>query len=303
MKFPGMLQDVASVCGVIVTYHPSSAKLMELVDAVRPQLSSLIIVDNGSSFDFSALMRERDCEIIELGDNFGIAHAQNVGIDRARERGAEFVLLLDQDSIPAPDMVAQLVEAYRRLSASGAKVAAVGPSYVDPRQGEAAPFVYLDGLKLRRRKRHGAEPVVEADFLIASGCLVPIAVLDQVGLMVEDLFIDYVDIEWGLRARQDGYLSYGVFVARMEHALGDEWIRFGSRRVPVHSPLRQYYHVRNAIWLCKQDWISWQWRYVLVLRSIKKALFSSVFAAGRLAHLKMMGLGFWHGLCGRMGRK
>jgi len=303
MNLPEMPQDVASVCGVIVTYHPSSVKLMELVDAIRPQLSSLIIVDNGSSFDFSGLTRQYDCEIVELGENFGIAHAQNAGIERARERGTEFVLLLDQDSIPAPDMVAQLVEAYRRLTATGAKVAAVGPSYVDPRQGEAAAFVYLDGLKLRRREHRGAEPVVEADFLIASGCLVPVAVLDEVGVMVDDLFIDYVDIEWGLRARRDGFLSYGVFAARMEHALGDEWIRFRDRRVPVHSPLRHYYHVRNAIWLCKQAWISWQWRYVLLLRSVKMALFFSVFAPRGLTHLKMMGLGFWHGLCGRMGRK
>lgn len=303
MNLPEMPQDVASVCGVIVTYHPSSAKLMELVGAIRPQLSSLIIVDNGSSFDFSGLTRQYDCEIVELGENFGIAHAQNAGIERARERGTEFVLLLDQDSIPAPDMVAQLVEAYRRLTATGAKVAAVGPSYVDPRQGEAAAFVYLDGLKLRRRERRGAEPMVEADFLIASGCLVPVAVLDEVGVMVDDLFIDYVDIEWGLRARRDGYLSYGVFDARMRHALGDERIKFGSRHVPAHGPVRHYYQVRNALWLARLSWISVPWRFVLFLRVLQQFAFFGLFAQNRLTHLKMMGLGFWHGLCGRMGRK
>ncbi len=38
---------------------------------------------------------------------------------------------------------------------------------------------------------------VEADFLIASGCLTPIESFDAIGLLNDDMFIDYVDIEWG----------------------------------------------------------------------------------------------------------
>lgn len=295
--------DAANVCGVIVTYHPSAEMLEALVRAVRPQLSQLVIVDNGSNFDFSTLLAATSTELIELGDNYGIAHAQNVGIDHARSKGAEFVLLMDQDSVPAPDMVNALLDAVRNLTERGHRVAAAGPSYLDQRQGEAAAFVYLDGLKLKRRACTDPNGTVEADFLIASGCLIPMHVLDIVGPMVEELFIDYVDIEWGLRAREKGYLSYGVFPARMQHTLGDEWVDFRDRRIPVHSPLRHYYHARNAIWLCRQTWISNQWRVVLVWRVIRQALFFSVFVPQRLAHARMMALGIWHGVRNRMGRK
>lgn len=293
----------AKVCGVIVTYNPDAPALGRLLQAVRPQLRDLIVVDNGSRFDFADFFVHTPAELIELGDNYGIARAQNVGIERARALGADYVLLLDQDSVPAPDMVERLVAAIWELQAKGLKVAGVGPSYLDQRQGEAAPFVYLDGFSLKRRIATDKAGIVEADFLIASGCLVPLASLDGIGPMVEELFIDYVDIEWGLRARRDGYLSYGVFAARMEHSLGDEWIAFRGRRIPVHSPLRHYYHVRNAVWLARRPWISRRWKVVLAWRLVRQSLFFTFFAPKGWSHAKMMALGLWHGLTNRLGRK
>lgn len=303
MNNPEGPHDAANVCGVIVTYQPTAEMLGALLDAVRPQLTRLVIIDNGSDFDISALLSGTSTDLIKLGDNFGIAHAQNVGIEHARTNGAEFVLLMDQDSVPAADMVETLLAALMELSVQGNTVAAVGPSYLDERQGEAAPFVYLDGIKLKRRIRNDREEIVEADFLIASGCLIPMPVLDTVGPMADELFIDYVDIEWGLRARNMGYRSYGVYPARMMHTLGDEWVKFRNRRVPVHSPLRHYYHARNAIWLVRRPWISAQWRFVLLWRLFRQSLFFSVFVPQRVQHAKMILLGIWHGLRNRMGRK
>jgi rhamnosyltransferase len=121
-------------------------------------------------------------------------------------------------------------------------------------------------------------------------------------MMEEGLFIDYVDIEWGLRARNLGYRNFGVHAAMMAHSLGDEWIEFRGRRVPVHSPLRHYYHFRNAIWLARRPWIGWPWRVILLQRLILQFLFFGVFAQHRVEHVRKMSLGFWHGLTGKSGR-
>lgn len=303
MEATADMQGKARICGVIVTYHPDLDALDRLIGAVRPQVQDLLIVDNGSDFDFAPVLCRHSAELIELGDNYGIAHAQNVGIDRARRSGADHIMLMDQDSVPAGDMVGQLQAALAKLTRSGRLIAAVGPSYLDHRQGEAAPFVYLEGLKLKRRIVIDPDTPVEADFLIASGCLIPVASLDRIGSMVEELFIDYVDIEWGLRARTLGYLSYGVPAARMEHSLGDAWIAFRGRRVPVHGPLRHYYHIRNAVWLCRRPWISARWKIVLAWRLARQFLFFTFLAPGGAHHAKMMALGLGHGLTNRMGRK
>jgi len=294
----------AKISGVIVSYNPDIDALRHLVAAVAPQLDQLFIIDNGSNFNVGSSIDHSMCTaIIELGDNYGIARAQNIGIERARSSGSNFVLLLDQDSIPASDMVAKLLAAVFAKQEQGYQVACVGPHYTDSRQRDTAPFIRLEGLKLKRQMCPASNTLIDVDFLIASGCLIPMPTIDAVGMMVEDMFIDYVDIEWGLRAQQMGYRSYGVCAATMVHALGDESIAFGTRHVPVHSPLRHYYHIRNAIWLCRQKWIPSQWKFVLMWRVARQFAFFSLMTSPRLEHAKMMALGLLHGMVNRMGRR
>ncbi len=296
---PGAL---SRVCGVVVTYQPDLGPLTAMLERIAPQVNDLVIVDNGSATDLSALATNFNATLKPLGDNFGIAHAQNVGIAMAREHGADSVLLLDQDSLPAPDMVAKLIAAELKLRTDGKTVAAVGANYIDPRKGDTGCFPYRTGLRLKHRVNTGKETIVETDYLIASGSLTPMTVFDQVGDMVDELFIDYVDIEWGLRAREMGYISYGVFDAHMEHALGDDHIQFLWRRVPVHSAVRHYYQQRNAVWLIRQSWLPHIWTPILLFRMAYRLVFFTLAAPKRWTHSRMMLSGIWDGVRGRMGR-
>ncbi|UWL60242.1 glycosyltransferase family 2 protein [Brucella pseudintermedia] len=292
------------VTGIIVTFNPDAEQLRNLISAILPQLDQLLIVDNCSHENLASILEGRtNIELIVLSQNFGIAKAQNIGIERARILGSNYVLLLDQDSIPAPDMVGELLNVAKTLVAKGVSIAGIGPCYMDPRQGEAAAFVYLDGYRLRRREKPDRDEFVETDFLIASGCLTPIETFTAIGMMEEAMFIDYVDIEWGLRARQQKYYCFGAFNAKMTHSLGDEWKEFRGRRIPLHSPLRHYYHFRNAIWLCRRPWLSFSWKIVLIWRLFRQYLFFTFLVPQGFSHAKMMTLGLWHGIINRMGRK
>jgi rhamnosyltransferase len=236
--------------------------------------------------------------LLRLGENRGIADAQNVGIQWARNREAEFVLLMDQDSIPAPDMAEKLISAISEQPSP----AAAGPRYLDERQDNPPPFIRVRGLRLERCACSTEESVVPVDYLIASGCLIPMSVLDKVGGMRNDLFIDYVDIEWGLRARRHGFQSYGVCSAHMQHSLGENPIKFFSKNIPLHSPLRHYYHFRNALLLYKEPWVPLNWKLVDGWRLCLKYVFYSLFAKPCMAHWRMMTLGVWHGLAGKTGK-
>ncbi|MGZ4960718.1 MAG: glycosyltransferase family 2 protein, partial [Methylomonas sp.] len=211
---------------------------------------------------------------------------------------AEFILLMDQDSIPASDMVEKLVSAISKQPSP----AAVGPRYLDERQDNPPPFIRVCGLHLERCICSTEESVVPVDYLIASGCLIPMKVLDKVGGMRDDLFIDYVDIEWGLRARHHGFQSYGVCSAHMQHSLGEHPIKFFGKNIPLHSPLRHYYHFRNAVLLYKEAWLPLNWKLVDGWRLILKYFFYSLFAEPRISQWRMMTLGVWHGLNGKSGK-
>ena len=69
--------------------------------------------------------------------------------------------------------------------------------------------------------------------------------------MREDLFIDWVDIEWCLRAESQGLESYIVPSAIMMHSIGDDTVRVLGRDINLHSDLRNYYMVRNATYLLR----------------------------------------------------
>lgn len=293
------------VVAVVVTYHPLMDKLGGGLDVLASQVDTVVIVDNSADADVSAWLADHSGdrrETILLGQNLGVAAAQNIGIARARERRAKYVVLFDQDSVPAPDMVARLLAVVQKKQMEGCRLAAVGPRYFDVMQGCLRPFVQVRGLRVRRFDCERPDEVLEVDHLIASGCLIPLSVLDEVGGMSEPLFIDYVDTEWCLRAWRKGYQLFGVCDATMQHGLGDKPNYFLGRYLPVHGPLRHYYLFRNAVWLYRQGWIPLAWKLATAQRLLLKFLYFSIIPSGRLTQINMIVRGIWDGIMNRMGR-
>lgn len=293
------------VAAVVVTYRPDLRQTAPLLTALAAQCQEVYVVDNGSGSPGLA----RACEaagavLVELGSNEGIAHAQNVGIRRALAAGADAVLLSDQDSLPAGDMVGRLLEGAGRAAAHGARVGAVGPVSSDTRSS-TEQMVYVDRTWGPRRARPEDEVdgLVRTAFLIASGCLVLAEALRDVGPMNEDWFIDHVDLEWGLRARRAGYDLYAVTSAHLDHELGDRLTKLPGRaqEVHVHSPVRTYYLARNTVLLVRSGLMSWRWRVGYVVWLVKYVAFNALLARPRLRRAALMGRGVRDGLLGRTG--
>ena len=296
------------ICAVVVTYKPDLAALGRLLDALAPQVTSIVMVDNGSEMDLQAWNKARQSnagELFLLGENKGIAAAHNVGIRWARNHRAEFVLLMDQDSIPMPDMAVRLRSTYAELAAQGVPVAALGPQFRDSDKGSLSQFVKVGVLGFTRLACSPASPFVEADIIVSSGSLLPLAAIEAVGLMDEGLFIDHVDTEWCLRAKAKGFGIFGVCDVVMTHTLGEQrkkiWF-LRQRSVPFHHPFRYYYMFRNSMLLYRRSYIPWNWKLADVAKCFRVVVFFSLAAPNRFACLKMMLLGLVDGLKGVGGK-
>jgi len=295
-----------SVCAVIVSYQPEPATLLSLLDAVTPQVGAVVLVDNASEGGWQRPLGEtmsaRGGALLSQHVNVGLAAAQNFGIDWARARGYRQVLLLDQDSEPEDGMVATLLAALQTLSATH-RVGGVGPRFHDRREGRHAPFVRI-GFPLNRKLwcAH-AEQTIACDFLISSGALIPLSVLDRVGPMDAGLFIDNVDLEWSFRARAQGYALYGVCAATMRHRLGDARhpLPFGSGQIVVHGPTRLYYMMRNRLRLYRMPHTPGVWIAQDLPRVLAKLVLFGVLVGPRLRNLRFMLRGLRDGLRGREG--
>jgi len=300
-----MTKNALRITAVVVTYHSDRGRLSALLQALASQARATVVVDNGSEPEIVSWLHKEEAagriHLRLLGENIGVAGAQNRGIEVAHELQSDYVVLFDHDSLPAPEMISRLVEAAEKKRGEGFKVASVGPRYVDLRQSNPPPFIRVHGLHLERRSCTSPDSVVEVDYLISSGCLIPLETIQAVGPMREDLFIDYIDIEWGLRAKARGYQSFGVCGAEMFHSLGDDPIPFLGKKFPNHSPLRHYYHFRNALHLYKESWVPLNWKLVDGWKLIQKFGFYSLFGKPRTDHFRMMTKGICHGLAGRTG--
>jgi rhamnosyltransferase len=302
----------APVAAVVVTYQPDVAATARLLAALAPQVDSLVVVDNGSAPEKVAALAGKvaglpgTAELVELATNKGIAAAQNLGIAWGRERGARFVLLSDQDSVPAPDMVERLLAGLEAAEAAGgAPVGAVGPVTVDERAEGTTLLFEARRWGPRRASVPGDDgALVPVAFLIASGCLVPMNVLDAVGPMNEAWFIDHIDLEWGLRATRAGYALFGVAGAHLGHHLGDRMTRIPGREreVHIHSPVRNYYMARNTVLLMRSGLLRPAWRWGYLFWIVKYAVFYGVFVAPRAHRAALLLRGFADGIRGRAGR-
>lgn len=301
----------ARVAAIIVSFQPGESDLRRLVRAIRPQVEHIVIIDNGSSSDRAVCLDTVEgsvTQIRRLGRNFGIGYAHNVGIRWAEARHCTHVLLLDQDSEPALDMVARLLAAEHELLRREVKLGAVGPVFYDARLERAWPFYTLCALGVRPRYCPDGLPdeagTIACDLLITSGTLIRLPVLEQTGMLREEFFIELVDTEWSLRARFQGFLLFGVCAARMHHTLGDSVLNlpFTRRTVQLYRPQRYYYMFRNAVLLWRLPHAVLPWKINEVKRLLLRVFLLGIFAPQRVERLSMMVLGLWHGLLRRSGK-
>jgi len=291
------------VLAVVVTYNPDIDLLTRALESVAPQVQGLIVVDNASANaeDVRRLAGTAPAQFIDNTSNLGIAAAQNQGLAFAQSGDFTHILLLDQDTLLAPGMVADLAKNLRVLEAEQGEVAAIGPAYYELNSQRQTRAYRAHGLRLSRISLASEARPVASDFIIASGSLIPLAILEKVGRFREDLFIDLVDVEWCFRARAAGYRSFLSPTARVDHRLGGGTVKLGARQVAIHVPIRNYYWVRNALWLARQPYTPLAWRLYFISRCLAFLGTYTTLTDRKTQRLRLMGRGIRDGLTCRLG--
>ncbi len=295
------------IAAVIVLYNPDMLLLDRLMRSVIGQVEKSFVIDNTpeSTANFSSFFDQYQANIsyISLGENKGIATAQNIGIRKSIEAGYSHVLLLDQDSTLSDDMVKKLLEAEGELIHAGEKVAAVGPLFVEQKTGKPSHAIRHKLLWVKRIKINlSSNQQHESDYIISSGALIRTSVFTQIGAMLDELFIDWVDIEWGLRAQRLGYKCFIIPRAVLKHSLGDTVVRIPGRDVNLHNDTRHYYMVRNATYLLRLKTMGLSWRIVTALKVPQYVVFYSWHSQRKTTSVRLLLGAFWDGICGKLGR-
>jgi hypothetical protein len=293
------------VVAVVLTWNGREDTLACLasLESAPDRPDAIVVVDNGSSDGTAKAVRERfpGVDLVRSDENLGFAGGNNLGLARARELGADHVLVLNNDTEVEPGAVQALVEeADRRPDAGslGSKILFAEPpdliwfagARFDPRAG-------YNGRQLGYREHDDGrfDGVHETDRACGAAMLVPRPVLDDVGGFDGQLFLYAEDVEWSLRARRAGYRHYVVSASVVRH-------RVSAAGGGESSPLTLYYGLRNTLVVCERyaplgPLGTWRRRLVMLGAHLVQALRSPRRTAGVRAVLD----GFRDGLRGRLG--
>lgn len=297
------------VGAVVVLFLPDAKLLERLLNSLVDEVDQIYVIDNTPEKALSwqsqewFLNKRYNVTYKSLGDNYGIAKAQNIGINMASKSGCGHVILFDQDSALTKGMVNKLLIAEQFLLNKSIKVGSVGPITKDEKTGKYLNVINHGRFLINKiNVSPEVKAPVNADYLISSGSLIRMDVLDAVGLMREDLFIDWVDIEWGLRAASLGFLHFAVPSAVMFHSVGDEFVKMGNHTVNLHNDVRNYYIVRNASHLLLDSKIDNRWRANILFKIPLWVLFYSLTSKSKLGSFKLLLRACCDGFSGRLGR-
>ena len=216
----------------------------------------ILLVDNASENQEAERLKKAfpEIELIENAQNLGFAGGNNVGIRFALDHGFSHVLLLNNDTEVEPDFLGEMILIIRQ----------------DPGLGVVQPLI----LFLQEREKIWSaggrwmpavgraitigdrEPV--ADFRVekrsldwATGCcmLISRAALLKTGLLNEQYFAYFEDVEWSLRFRKEGFGIVLAEKAVIYHEAGASSKKKNSEG--TLSPRVFYFHVRNQLFLLR----------------------------------------------------
>ena len=223
------------------------ACLKSLSEQNYPQFQ-IVLVDNGSTDDSVIRIRQAYPEVtlLETGKNLGYSAGNNVGIQYALEQDAEYLFLLNNDTVVEPNMLVRLVT----VANDNPKVGMLGPTiyYFEPPDllwSAENTIHWFQG----RVVRHGIGqllPVVpddtppkEVEYLDSCALLVKRSVVEKIGFLDESFFINFDDADWNIRARKAGFTIMHVPTSHMWHKV--------SATMGQASPATTYYMTRNVL--------------------------------------------------------
>lgn len=229
-----MTKELGEVCAGIVLFNPDLQRLQLVIKSICNQVDELVLVDNGSD-NYAGLQHILDgfenVSLINNAENEGIAKALNQICSYAVEKGYNWCLTLDHDTVCQDNMVSQLL-CYTN----------------NERIGIVCPKVDYEGINIKQKNTESE--TVDVYACMTSGSLSRLAAWREVGGFREDFFIDYVDNEFCMRLGLAGYRIVRVNECVMHHQLGDtrnKNILGFRKRVSIHSPRRYYYMTRNNL--------------------------------------------------------
>ena len=190
-----MISNKLKLFSVVVAYNPEYNKLLDLCQVLSNSDITTVLIDNSDidKIEFTEISKISKIHIINLFDNFGIAKAQNIGINYALTQNADAIIFFDQDSQIDSSFLSNLI-----APLSNENISICAPVFIDFDSEIQLPVISINKFGLISYSNN-FQKKLDNKIVISSGLIVKSEIFNLVGLMNEEYFIDYVDTEFCFR--------------------------------------------------------------------------------------------------------
>ena len=232
------------------------------------------IYSEADLFDCQIPLKFRDHIFIQASRNGGFAFGNNLGIRFALASGCEYVWLLNNDTEVDPDALSALI----RRTTSSSRIGMCGsivrffdqPEKVQVIGGGKFNFWIVRGKQIGEGLRAN-DPAIselaksEPDYIAGASMLLTRDFLLDVGLMEEDYFLYFEEIDWAVRAKP----RWSLAIASDSVIYHKEGASIGTSSRNRRSALSQYYLSRNLLYFyAKRFPVLWPIALVRIIREI-----------------------------------
>jgi len=199
---------------IVLTWNgkADTIECLNFLQHVEYQNFKIVVVDNGST-DGTCEAIKKQFPVVELvanKENLRFAGGNNVGMQYALQNGAEYVLLLNNDTVVDKHFLKNLLE----VASTNPGIGMVGPKiyYFTDKQRlwyAGGKIVWWKGLVSHvgiREVDHGQyDEIKETDYITGCCILVKRSVIESIGMLDERYFIYGEDADWCVRTTRKGF--------------------------------------------------------------------------------------------------
>lgn len=284
---------------VVVAYNPEFNKLLNLCQVLSDSNITTVLIGNSdiSKIEFTEISKLLKIHIINLFDNFGIAKAQNIGINYALTQNADAIIFFDQDSQVDSSFLTNLI-----APLNNDKISICAPVFIDFDSEIQLPIISINKFGLISYSNN-FEKSLDNKIVISSGLIVKSEIFNLVGLMNEEYFIDYVDTDFCFRCFANNIKINVVPNAVMKHPVGEKMVKILGFHFFIHNPQRVYYQIRNCFLFSSKNYVPLIFRVrEIISLAFHYSFLLCFYYKNRIYYLKALFYGFYHGLMGKSGK-
>ena len=208
--------------------------------------TGIYVVDNGSKSDVATLRRQKGITLIENSRNEGFCKGNNQAMKKALASGAEYMLLLNNDTEVHPEFLGKLVH----VAESSTSIGLVGPKiyyYNSPRIWfGGGNFNFWIGNTHHKETESMKKQYV--DYITGCALLVKRNVIDRIGMLDERFFAYYEEVDFALRARRAGFKAVYIPSAVIWHKVGAATKRMNHFAIRLNLRNRMLLMRKHARW-------------------------------------------------------